>query len=118
MRYEDMQVLVDQAAELLPEPPLPGNRDGYAGWTALTIDTGCQLARILGADTALLRSLLDEDQWTPAACRQRRRLLLSVALYTARQRAGALAAPPRQVVMGDIVAAAGGNSPLPVLRLG
>jgi hypothetical protein len=106
MRYLDMQDLVDQAAQLLPEPPRAGNHDGYAGWTALTIDTGTRLAAILGGDPHTLRSLLDDDHWTPVACRQRRRLLLTVALYTARQRHKEPARPCRpRVVVGNVVEA-------------
>jgi hypothetical protein len=120
MRYEEMQILVDQAAELLPNPPGPGDRDGYVGWRELTVDTGRQLARALGADPDLLRSLLTDDDWTPVSCRPRRRLLLSVALYSARQltgdTAGRSAARPRRAIAGDIIAAAA-DPLLPVLRL-
>jgi hypothetical protein len=112
-----MQTIVDQAAELLPEPPRPGNREGYAGWTALTIDTGYQLARVLGGDPDLLRSLLDDDCWTPVGCRERRRLLLGVALYTARQQHKEFAAA-RPVIAGRVVAAAAEGPHLPMLRLG
>lgn len=83
MFYEEMQTIVDRAAALLPDPPGPGNPEGYARWAALTIDTGCQLARILDADKGLIRSLLGDGGWTQAVCRQRRILLLRVALCAA-----------------------------------
>jgi hypothetical protein len=120
MRYEEMQELVDQVAELLPNPPGRGDRDGYAGWTELAIDTGRQLARVLGPDPDLLRSLLADDGWAPVACRQRRRLLLTVALYTVRQLtrvAGADSADrPRRVVVGDILASTTAGPLLPAIR--
>jgi hypothetical protein len=85
MFYEEMQVTVDRAAELLPDPPRPGNLEGYARWEALTLDTGRLLARLLGADIDLLRSLIDDETLTPVQWRQRRRLLLRVALLWACQ---------------------------------
>lgn len=85
MYYEEMQVTVDRAAALLPAPPRPGNLEGYARWEALTLDTGRLLARVLGADVSLLKALIDDEYLTPADCRQRRRLLLRVALLWACQ---------------------------------
>jgi hypothetical protein len=83
MLFEEMQVIVDRAAELLPDPPGPCDPQGYASWAALTVDTGYRLARLLGADAGLCRSLSDDEHWTPVACRQRRRLLLDVAMLAA-----------------------------------
>ena len=85
MFYEEMQATVDRAAELLPEPPSAGNPEGYARWEALTLDTGRQLARVLDADIGLLKTLMGDESWTPLAYRQRRRLLLRVALFAACQ---------------------------------
>jgi hypothetical protein len=80
MFYEDVQDVVDRAAELLPEPPRPGDLEGRARWEDLLIATGRRLATVIDADTDLLMSLMGEERWVPAACRQRRKLLLRVAL--------------------------------------
>lgn len=80
MFYEDVQAIVDRAAELLPEPPRPGDPEGRARWEDLLIATGRRLAIVLDADTDLLRSLMGEKRCLPAACHQRRGLLLRVAL--------------------------------------
>jgi hypothetical protein len=80
MFYEDVQAVVDRAAELLPEPPRPGDWQARARWEDLLIATGRRLATLLDADTDLLRSLMGEERCLPAACRQRRGLLLRVAL--------------------------------------
>lgn len=80
MFYDEMQVTVDRAAALLPDPPQPGDPEGYARWEALTLDTGRLLARVLDADIGQLRALMEDDRVTPVGCRPRRRLLLRVAL--------------------------------------
>lgn len=80
MFYNDVQAIVDRAAELMPEPPRSGDPQGCARWEALMIDTGRRLAEVLDADADLLRSLLSEERWLPAACCERRKLLLRVAL--------------------------------------
>lgn len=85
MFYEEMRVTVDRAAELLPEPPCSGSAEIYERWEALTLDAGRRLARLLNADIGLLRTLMDDEFSTPAACRQRRRLLLRVAELAACQ---------------------------------
>jgi hypothetical protein len=87
MFYDEMQVTVDAAAAMLPDPPPPGNLEGYARWEALTLDTGRLLARVLRADIGLLKTLIDDECLTPVECRQRRRLLLCVALLWACQMA-------------------------------
>jgi hypothetical protein len=83
MFYEEVQAIVDRAAELLPEPPRPGQHDAYGQWEALAIDTGRRLARVLGADVGLIRSLIADEQWAPVPHRPRRGLLLRVTLLTA-----------------------------------
>jgi hypothetical protein len=122
MLYEEVQYLIDRAAELLPDPPSPGNAEGYAGWAALTLGTGCRLARILGADTDLLWSLSRDEHWTPFAWRQRRRLLLRVALYAALQAgkhdSGHAGIPRQRLVVGHVVATATPDSRLPAHRPG
>jgi hypothetical protein len=85
MFYEEMRVTVDRAAELLPEPPCPGSAEVYERWEALTLDAGRRLARLLNADIGLLRTLMDDEFSTPARCRQRRRMLLRVAVLAACQ---------------------------------
>jgi hypothetical protein len=40
MFYDEMQATVNRAAQLVPEPPAPGNAEGYARWAALTLDIG------------------------------------------------------------------------------
>jgi hypothetical protein len=85
MFYDEMQVTVDTAAAMLPDPPPPGNLEGCVRWEALTLDTGRLLARVLKADIGLLKTLIDDDCLTPVECRQRRRLLLRVALLWACQ---------------------------------
>jgi hypothetical protein len=86
--YDEVQATVNRAAELLPEPPLPGYAEGYARWEALTVDVGRRLARVLEGDTGLLGALIDDESLAPVACRGRRGLLLRVALLAARQMAG------------------------------
>lgn len=85
MFYDEMQVTVDRAAAMLPDPPRPGNLEGYARWEALTLDTGRLLARVLRCDVGLLKALIGDEGLTPVECRQRRRLLLRVALLWACQ---------------------------------
>jgi hypothetical protein len=85
MCYEEIRLTVDRAAELLPEPPRWDNPDGYARWEALTLDTGRRISRMVNADIDLLRELMDDEFCTPVACRQRRKMLLRVALLAAWQ---------------------------------
>jgi hypothetical protein len=122
MVYEETQVIVDRAAELLPDPPRPDNSAGYAGWAALTIDTGCQLARVLGADADLIRSLSRDERRTPVASRPRRRLLLKVALFAALEEstgewtAGGI--PRRPMIVGSVIQTPVNDQSPVALRLG
>jgi hypothetical protein len=94
MCYEEVQAIVAQVAELLPEPPCRGNAGAYGQWEDLTIDTARRLARLLDADTGLIRSLIAGEQRATAAGRDRRVLLLRVTLLTALQLRKAEPAPP------------------------
>jgi hypothetical protein len=94
MFYDEMQATVNRAAELLPEPPAPGNAEGYARWAALTLDIGRRLACLLEADTGLLSALIGDECTAPVACRG---LLLRVALLSARHMAGSKATQVRQL---------------------
>jgi hypothetical protein len=102
MFYEEMRWTVDRAAELLPEPPRWDNPEGYARWEALTLDTGRRISRMVNANTGMLRALMDDELCTPVACRQRRKMLLRVALLAARQsEAGKhLGVPAHRTTMG------------------
>jgi hypothetical protein len=86
----------------------------------LTIDTGYRLARLLGADTGLCRSLSDDERCTPVIFRQRRRLLLDVAMFAAlRMKKGEFAGtgsrrPP--LIVGNVVASAAVSPRLPAPR--
>lgn len=121
MFYDEMQVTVDRAAELLPDPPRPGNPEGYARWEALTLDTGRLLARLLGADIDLLKSLIDDEYLTPVQWRHRRRLLLRVALLwacqTVQRQPAELGTPyrPGSRTAGIAQGAADSSVPLPSL---
>jgi hypothetical protein len=95
MFYEEVRAVVDRAAELLPEPPRPGNAGAYGQWEALTIDTCRRLAWVLDADTDLIRSLISNEQGSSASCRERRRLLLRATLLVALQLGRAEPAGPR-----------------------
>jgi hypothetical protein len=108
MWYDEVRAVIDQAAELLPEPPPAGDVSGRAGWEELTLDTGRCLASLLGADTALIHVLMADDAHASGRCRERRRLLLRVAALSA-----------RRTVKGEVIAAgesAAGLSLLPAAR--
>lgn len=107
MFYGDAQAIVGRTAELMPEPPSSGYPDGYARWEDLVIATGRRLALVLDADTELLRSLTGEERPMPAGCRQRRGLLLQVALCTTlemrKAKLTASSAPCLQVAADSVV---------------
>jgi hypothetical protein len=123
MFYEDAQAIVDRAAELMPEPPRSGDLDGCARWEDLVVATGRRLALVLDADAGLLRSLMGEERPIPAGCRQRRGLLLHVALCTTlgmrKAEFTASGVPCLQVVAGSVAARSVVEVPRPLtLRRG
>jgi hypothetical protein len=85
MLYEEARAIVDRAAELLPEPPDIEDSEAYGWWEALTLDTCRRLARVLRADTDLIKALTNDERRKSAAWRRRRRLLSRVTLLAATQ---------------------------------
>jgi hypothetical protein len=83
MVYEEVRAIVDRAAELLPEPPIPGMAGVYGSWEALVTGTGRRLAHLLGTDIDLIKRLIADERSAPAQYRQRRKVLLGLTMLAA-----------------------------------
>jgi hypothetical protein len=88
MLYEEMRAIVDQAAELLPEPPPARFADLYTQWETLTVDTGIRLAELADGNAELIEALEGDGLGASLGCSHRRRLLLHVMRVAALQMSG------------------------------
>lgn len=103
MLYEEARMLMDRAAELLPEPPGLDDAEAYGWWEALTLDTCRRLARVLRADADLITAVMNDESQMPESRRRRRRLLSRMTLLAATQMSATepVAAPFRCTRLAD-----------------